>query len=122
MKNNISLAFTKDMGCNDHGAKRPWDKMTCYQNRLCPSKNMTLSQTKCVLLTTPLNWGSCINLHHVSKVTRGMHWGTATKRYFKRFIDLFFTIPDAHTNVKLVKDFHFSTSILHNYSNLRLHF
>ena len=46
----------------------------------------TLSQKKCVILTTPLNWGSCINLHHVSKVTRGMHWGTATKRYFERFI------------------------------------
>ena len=34
---------------------------------------------------------------HVSKATRGMHWGTAAKKYFKTFIDFSFIIPDAET-------------------------
>ena len=40
----------------------------------------------------PLKWGSHMNLHHVSKATRGIHWGTAAKRYFKRFINFFFLL------------------------------
>ena len=41
---------------------------------------------------------SHINLLHVNEAARGMHWGTAAKRYFKRFIDLFFIILGTQTS------------------------
>ena len=44
----------------------------------------TSSRTKCVILTTPLKWGSQIGSLHVNEATRGMHWGTVAKIYFKR--------------------------------------
>ena len=75
---------------------------------------MTTSlRAKCVTLTTPLKWSSHVNLFHVSKTTRGM----ATKKYFKRKDSLIFFYNTWCQNTKLVKDFHFSSSIVQNCSN-----
>ena len=81
----------------------------------------TSSPTKCVILTTQLKWGSHINFLHVTEATRGMHWATAAKRDFKSFINLFF-YNTQYPNTKLVKDFRFSTSIVHNCSNTVIYY
>ena len=60
------------------------------------------SWTKCVILPTPLEWGSCINLRYVSKATRGMHWGTTTKKHFKWLF--LFCYNTLCLNSKLVKN------------------
>ena len=63
----------------------------------------TSSQPKCVILVITLKWGPLINVHHISKAARGMHWGPVAKnRYLKRFIDLFLKKYPT-----LVKDFAF---------------
>ena len=62
-----------------------------------------LSRIKCVILPTPLEWGSCINLCHVSKATRGMHWGTTAKRYFNPFSPSQLSTPNfsSHNTYKI---------------------
>ena len=51
-----------------------------------PSYIDDISQTKCVIITTPFRWGSNIKLQvMLIKEIRGMLWGTEAKRYFKRF-------------------------------------
>ena len=84
---------------------------SCYHSTLMSFSSVTSSSwTKCVILTSPLKWGSYINLCYVSKVTRGIHCLTAIKRYFKRFINLYFCNTWS-PNTKLVKNFHFSRAL-----------
>ena len=77
----------------------------CYRQGTLMVAMTASSWTKCVILTTPLKWGSCINFHYVGKATRGMHWGTATRRHFKWLILFFFY--NMCLNTKLVKNFCF---------------
>ena len=77
----------------------------------------TSSRTKCVILSSPLEWVSCMNLRHVSKKTKGMHWNKVTENTLKDSWSFFFITPGTQTP-NSSKICHFSTNIVYNFNTV----